>query len=53
MDMTAGSSNLQIDISDIGNMAVQIGANEGQEMKIRIPEVSSQTLYLETVDVTV
>ena len=49
----AGSSNLQIDISDIGNMAVQIGANEGQEMKIRIPEVSSQTLYLDTVDVTV
>ena len=47
MDMTA------IDISDIGNMAVQIGANEGQEMKIRIPEVSSQTLYLDTVDVTV
>lgn len=27
MDMTAGSSNLQIDISDIGNMAVQIGAD--------------------------
>lgn len=53
MDMTAGSRDLQIDISDIGNMAVQIGANEGQEMKIRIPEVSSQTLYLDTVDVTV
>lgn len=53
MDMTAGSMDLQIDISDIGNMAVQIGANEGQEMKIRIPEVSSQTLYLDTVDVTV
>lgn len=53
MDMTAGSRDLQIDISDIGNMAVQIGANEGQEMKIRIPEVSSETLYLDTVDVTV
>lgn len=53
MDMTGGSRDLQIDISDIGNMAVQIGANEGQEMKIRIPEVSSQTLYLDTVDVTV
>lgn len=53
MDMTAGSRDLQIDISDIGNMAVQIGANEGQEMKIRIPEVSSESLYLDTVDVTV
>lgn len=54
VDMTAGSSNLQIDISDIGNMAVQIGANEElKEMKIRIPEVSSQTLYLDAVDVTV
>nr|WP_308656992.1 flagellin [uncultured Agathobacter sp.] len=53
IDMTAGSKNLQIDISDIGNMAIQIGANEGQEMKIKIPEVSTETLYLDTVDVTV
>ena len=53
IDMTAGSKNLQIDISDIGNMAIQIGANEGQEMKIKIPEVSTESLYLDTVDVTV
>ncbi|WP_455721509.1 flagellin N-terminal helical domain-containing protein [Agathobacter sp.] len=53
IDMTAGSKDLEIDISDIGNMAIQIGANEGQEMKVKIPEVSSETLYLDTVDVTV
>lgn len=53
IDMTAGSKDLEIDISDIGNMTIQIGANEGQEMKVKIPEVSSETLYLDTVDVTV
>ena len=52
MDMTAGSSNLQIDISDIGNMAGGNGAKERPEKEM-IPEVSSQTLYLDTVDVTV
>ncbi len=53
IDMTEGSKELEIDISDIGNMTIQIGANEGQEMKVKIPEVSSETLYLDTVDVTV
>ena len=53
IDMSAGSKNLEIDISDIGNMTIQIGANEGQEMKVKIPAVTSETLYLDTVDVTV
>ena len=51
IDLEAGSKNLEIDISDIGKMTVQIGANEGQEMKVKIPEVSSETLYLDTVNV--
>ena len=32
-------------------MTIQLGANENQTMDIRIPEISSQSLYLDTVDV--
>ena len=41
-----------MDVTDIGTMTLQIGANEHQTMEVRIPEVSSRTLYLDEVDVT-
>lgn len=41
-----------INVTDIGTMTLQIGANEHQTMNVRIPEVSSKTLYLDQVDVT-
>lgn len=44
---------VDIDVTDIGRLTVQIGANQYQEMDIRIPEISSESLYLDTVDVTV
>ena len=53
IDMTAGSKDLQMDVTEIGSMTIQIGSNQYQEMAVRIPEVSSETLYLDTVDVTV
>ena len=53
IDMTAGSKDLQMDVTEIGSMTIQIGSNQYQEMAVRIPEVSSETLYLGTVDVTV
>ena len=34
-------------------MKIQIGANQYQEMAVRIPEVSSESLYLDKVNVTV
>lgn len=53
IDTTAGPKDLQMDVTKIGSMTIQIGSNQYQEMAVRIPEVSSETLYLDTVDVTV
>lgn len=45
--------DVEIDVTEIGNMTIQIGANQYQSMDVRIPEVSSESLYLDYVDVTV
>lgn len=44
--------DVNINVTDIGSMTLQIGANEHQTMEVRIPEISSRTLYLDEVDVT-
>lgn len=46
------TGNLDFDVTDIGTMALHIGANEDQETKVRIPEVSCKSLYIDDVDVT-
>lgn len=46
---TAGTVN--IEVADLGPMTLQIGANENQTMDVRIPEVSSKTLYIDKVNV--
>lgn len=46
------TGDIDIEVTDIGTMTLQIGANEHQTMEVRIPEVSSKTLYLDEVDVT-
>lgn len=46
------TGEIAIDVTDIGTMTLQIGANEHQTMEVRIPEISSKTLYLDEVDVT-
>ena len=49
----ASEGNFSIEVTDIGAMTIQIGGNQYQTMKVRIPEISAETLYLDTVDVTV
>jgi len=44
--------DVSIEVTDIGAMTIQIGANQYQDMDVRIPEISSNSLYLDTVDVT-
>ena len=39
-------------VTDIGSMALQVGANEGQHMKVRIASVSTEFMYIDDVDVT-
>lgn len=46
------TGDLDIEVTDIGTMTLQIGANEHQTMDVRIPKVSSDTLYLDEIDVT-
>lgn len=43
---------IDINVTDIGTMCLQIGANENQTMQVRIPEISTKTLYIDDVDVT-
>ncbi len=49
---TVTATNVDIDITGIGAMHMQIGANEGQELAIRIPTVSLRTLGIENIDCT-
>lgn len=45
------SSPVNMDMTGIGAMRMQIGANEGQVLEIRIPEMSLRTLGLRDFDV--
>ncbi len=43
---------ITFNVTDIGSMALQIGANEGQQMNVRIAAVTTQFMYIDDVDVT-
>ncbi len=47
-----GNSDTRLDLKGIGGMKIQVGAYEGQEINIVIPEVSANTLGLDTIDVS-
>lgn len=49
---TAGTSDITLDLTGMGAMRVQIGANEGQAIAIRIPEVSLKTMGLTDIDLS-
>lgn len=44
--------DLEFEATDMGTMTLHIGANKDQNMEVRIPEVSSKSLYIDEVDVT-
>ncbi len=44
--------NLLIDITGIGSMDIQTGANEGQQLEIRIPEISLNRMNMEDMKMT-
>lgn len=48
----AVDGKIEFDVTEIGTMTLHIGANEDQNMKVRIPEISSKSLYIDKVDVT-
>lgn len=53
LDADYEETDLEIEVTEIGQMTIQIGSNEFQTMDVRIPSVSSDMMYLDTVDVTV
>lgn len=46
------NKDVQIDVLSSGPMILQIGANEGQTMEVRIPQVTPKTLGVDTVNMT-
>ena len=43
---------VSMNVTDVGPMDLQIGANEGQYMTVQIPAVDTKHLYIDDVDVT-
>ncbi len=43
---------VELNVTDVGKMVFQVGANEKETISISIPEVSTRTLYIDEVDVT-
>lgn len=42
---------ITIEATDIGTLQLQIGANEGQELAVRVPILNTQSLYMDDLDV--
>lgn len=53
-EMTVGQTYapVEVDVTGIGAMRLQIGSNEGQVLGVRIPEISLENLGLEDADVS-
>lgn len=47
----ADDGSITFDVTEMGPMTLQIGANQYQEMSVRIPRIDTETLYLDQVDV--
>lgn len=50
--VTGTGDAIKIDVLSSGPMILQIGANEGQTMEVRIPQVTPKTLGIDTVNMT-
>lgn len=46
-----GGNALEVNVTGIGSMDMQIGANEGQQLNIRIPKISLDRLGIERTEV--
>lgn len=44
--------DINLEVTDIGRMTLHVGANKDQNMEVRIPEVSCESLYIDDLDVT-
>ena len=44
--------SIEFEVTDIGTMTLHVGANKDQNMEVRIPEVSCESLFIDDLDVT-
>lgn len=51
-DYENATTPIDFDVTDIGAMTLQIGANQYQTMDVSIPAVTTETLYLDDIDLT-
>ena len=51
-DYANTTSPINFDVTDIGSMTLQIGANEDQTVDVTIPKINTETLYLDDIDLT-
>ena len=51
-DPEGNNGVIKMNVTDMGPMVLQIGANEGQQMSIKIPSCDTKCLYIDTLDVT-
>ncbi len=49
----AANSDVTLDVTNIGYMTLQVGANEGQTINISIPPVTTEAMRISDIDVTV
>ncbi|MGN0306236.1 MAG: flagellin [Lachnospiraceae bacterium] len=55
MTMTAGNAaiaNMEVDITGMGSMTLQVGSNEGQTLEVKIPAMTTKNMGIEKTDVT-
>lgn len=48
----AGTFDVDLDLRGIGGMKIQVGTQEGQEIKIIIPEISLRNMNIDDIDVS-
>ena len=46
------TGDIELNATEMGPMVLQIGANEGQQMSVKIPACDTKSLYIDAVDVT-
>ncbi|SFB09440.1 flagellin [Acetitomaculum ruminis DSM 5522] len=48
--MSSTSYELEIEVTDMGTMTLQVGANAGQEIEVRIPNMSAESLGIDDLN---
>ena len=50
-DLAAGTE-VKCEVTQVGVMDLQVGANEGQKMQVRVPSMTADAMYLDRVDIS-